>query len=532
VPSSTAWRVSRSARCRTTLLTWSPSVGNEIDFDIVGGYEFTEFDNTDFAAESRNFTTDAFGFNNLGAGSVIQPPSSYREQSRLVSFFSRANFAYKNKYFLTGVLRRDGSSRFGAANKWGVFPAVSGSWLLSDESFAKDLPFSQLKLRGGYGIVGQQAVAPFASLATLAPDQGARYIFGTTVFTGIVPNVNANPNLKWEQSATTNIALDYGFKDGKYSGTVEYYNKKTKDLLLTVPISQTGSSFVSTQLQNIGSLSNKGFEASLDARLYERPNNGFNLTSGLVFSIERNNGESLGQANFIETGGVSGQGQSGVNSQRIIPGKPIGTFFGAEFVGYNATNQQIFNKYTVVRDPTTGKETSRSITGTTTSPVGDDLVEIGNANPNFSLGLRSNANWKHFDASWLWRAEQGRDVLNNTSLVYAAKSNVTQDKNFLRSALSDPTGVLEPALYSSRWIEDGSFFRLQNITIGYTFKLPFANASRTTRVYVSGDNLLLFTPYSGYDPEVFVDAGLASRGIDYLTYPRARIFTTGFRVQF
>jgi TonB-dependent starch-binding outer membrane protein SusC len=514
-----------------TLLTWSPSVGGGIDFDIQGGYEYTDFDNTDFSAQSQQFTTDAFGFTRLEAGAKPQPPSSFREQSRLVSFFSRSNIGYKNRYFLTGVLRRDGSSRFGTENKWAVFPAVSGAWLISDESFAKGLPFSTLKLRAGYGLQGNQAVPPYRSLPSLAADAGARYNFGSNTVTGIVPNVNQNAALKWEQSAQANIAFDYGFSDGKYSGSVEYYSKKTTDLLLEVSIPQTGSSFTERQLQNIGDITNKGFEASIDARIFDRPNKGLTLTSGLVLSVERNKVGSLGPSSFINTGGVSGQGQSGVNAQRIIPGKPLGTFFGAEFIGFSATGQQEFNKYTVTRDAA-GNENGRTVSGKTTSPSGDDFVVIGNANPSFSLGLRSNATWHGFDASWLWRAEQGRDVFNNTSLIYGAKSNVTQDRNILRSALNDPTGITEPALYSSRWIEDGSFFRLQNVTVGYSFKLPYSNGGRTARVFVSGDNLLLFTPYSGYDPEVFTDAGLASRGIDYLAYPRARVFTTGFRVQF
>ena len=512
-----------------SLLTWSPTVGHDVDFDIVGGYEYTDFDNTDFSVQTRNFTTDAFGYNNLGAGSQPQTPSSYQEQSRLVSFFSRANVGYKNKYFLTGVLRRDGSSRFGATNKWAVFPAISGSWLISDESFAKDLPFSQLKLRVGYGLQGNQAVAPYASLPILAPDGGARYVFGNTIFTGIVPTVNANPNLKWEQSAQSNIAFDYGFMNSRFSGSLEYYSKKTTDLLLTVPVSQTGSSFVSTQLQNIGSISNKGLEFSMDARMYERPNQGLNLTAGLVFSVERNKVLDLGKADFIETAGASGQGQTGVNAQRIIPGKPIGTFFGWQFAGFNTTGQQTFTKFTVTRDAN-GKETGRTANGVTTAPGGDDKIVIGNANPNFSLGLRSNATWKHFDASWLWRMEQGRDVFNNTALVYGTKANVTQDKNFLRSALSSPESLTEPSIFSSRYVENGSFLRLQNVTVGYAFKLP--GSGRPVRAYVSGDNLLLFTSYTGYDPEVFIDAGLASRGVDYLSYPRARVFTTGFRVQF
>jgi iron complex outermembrane receptor protein len=173
------------------------------------------------------------------------------------------------------------------------------------------------------------------------------------------------------------------------------------------------------------------------------------------------------------------------------------------------------------------------VNGETTVPIGDDEEVIGNANPDFTLGLRSNLSFGRFDASWLWRAEVGRDVFNNTALVYGTKSNVTQGRNFLQSALGDDDVLGEPAIYSSRWIESGSFLRLQNLTVGYTFDFPSTfSFARSARLYVSGDNLLLFTPYSGYDPEVFTDAGLATRGIDYLNYPRPRTFTLGTRIQF
>jgi iron complex outermembrane receptor protein len=241
---------------------------------------------------------------------------------------------------------------------------------------------------------------------------------------------------------------------------------------------------------------------------------------------------SLGEGrNFITTGGVSGQGQSGQNAQRLIPGQPIGTFWGPEFVGFNATGQQLFNQYTVTRDAS-NKETGRTLKGTTTDPSEDDKTIIGNANPDFSLGLRSNATWKRLDASWLWRGEFGRDVFNNTALVYQTKGNAKQSKNFLKSALNDPDAIDEPAKFSSRWVEDGSFVRLQNVTVGVNFNLPSQLGSRPTRFYVAGDNLLLFSGYNGYDPEVFVASGLASRSIDYLVYPRSRTFTAGARIQF
>jgi iron complex outermembrane receptor protein len=173
------------------------------------------------------------------------------------------------------------------------------------------------------------------------------------------------------------------------------------------------------------------------------------------------------------------------------------------------------------------------VNGVTTSPAAADEEIIGDANPAMTAGFRSNMTWGRLDASWLWRGEFGRDVFNNTALVYSTKGNAKQGRNFLRTALDDQIGIDEPSIYSSRWIEDGSFVRLQNVTLGYTFALPArVLAGRTARVYLSGDNLLLFTEYTGYDPEVYTDRGVATRGMDYLNYPRARTYTLGARVQF
>jgi iron complex outermembrane receptor protein len=245
--------------------------------------------------------------------------------------------------------------------------------------------------------------------------------------------------------------------------------------------------------------------------------------------VERNEVIDLGGRSFIATGSVSGQGQSGRNAQRLIPGEPLGTFWGPRFIrvetsGTNA-GKQVFS---------CAAASVGCVNGETFAPTGADEGIIGNANPSFSLGFHSNGTWNKFDASWNWRGEFGRDVFNNTALVYATKGNAKQGRNFLAAALNDPTGIDEPSIYSSRWIENGRFVRLQNVTVGYTFALAQLGG-RATRVYVSGDNLLLFTPYTGYDPEVFVDAsidGIASRGIDYLTYPRARTITTGVRLTF
>ena len=507
------------------LLTWQDQIADNQTLEIVAGYEAADYQIREFGAESRDFLTDAFGFSNLGGGSVTERPFSFQEDSRLVSVLSRANWSYRDRYFLTGVVRYDGSSRFGAGNKWAFFPAISGAWRLSEEDFLANGPFSELRLRAGWGLQGNQAVPPYSSLILLETNDGARYVFGNGAFTGVAPIRNPNPNLKWEQTSQINLAIDFGFNDNLYSGSIEYYRKNTTDLLLEVAVAQPA--VVATRLENIGEVRNTGLEASFDAVLVNR--SGFDWQAGLVFGTNKNEVVDLGGRTFISTGGVSGQGQSGQVAQRIMPGEPLGTFFGPEFVGVDDQGRQLFNRYDVERDED-GNVTSRILNGTTTSPGGDDFVVLGDANPDFSLGLSNRIGWGRLDASVFVRAEVGQDVFNNTALVYSTKGNVTQDKNFLRSALDDPIGIFEPAIFSSRWIEDGSFVRLQNITVGYRLDLPPAFGVRTARLYGSADNLFLLTGYSGYDPEVHIASGLASRGIDYLAYPRARTFTFGVQV--
>ena len=507
-------------------LTWAPTFGVDHDVELLGGYEYSEFDNYGFEAIMQDFVSDVFLWNNLGAGNKANSagPLSYIEESQLASFFSRANYGFKDRYFLTGVVRYDGSSRLAEGNQWSVFPAVSGSWRVSEEGFMASRPMgiSTLALRAGWGLQGNQAVRPYQTQLLLRASSGARYPFGSSIATGLVAAQVANPNLKWETSEQVNLGIDYGFMADRFTGVIDFYQKTTKDLLLEVPVPQPA--VVATRLENIGSVRNRGVELTLNTPLIDRGDRSLNLE--LVGAIERNEVVSLGDTReFIITGSVNGQGQSGRFAQRIMEGQPLGTFWGPTFTRV-VNGEQMFRCARTAAD---------CVNGETTTPTGDDESVIGDANPNFSLGLSNNGRWGNVDFSWLWRTEMGRDVFNNTALVYRTKTNVNQDRNFLADALSDPDAVGEPAKFSSRWIEDGSFVRLQNMTVGYRFNLPsrmgFAGG-RSTRVYLSGDNLLLLTGYSGYDPEVFVDRGLASRGIDYVAYPRARTFTLGANVQF
>ena len=509
-----------------TLLTLRRQLGDIHSLDVVGGYEFSKFNTGNLTTQGQGYVTDALLFNNPGAAQTITDFSG-RDLSRQVAFFGRANYGLKDRYFLTGVLRYDGSSRFAVGHKWALFPAVSGSWRISEENFLRDCGFSELRLRAGYGLQGNPGVPPYSSLLTLSPDPGARYPFGGVPVSGVIPTRDANPTLKWEQTAQFNVALDYGFLNNRVSGSVEYYVKNTSDLLLQVSNAQPA--FAEQRLANVGKVRNKGLEISIDALALSRPN--FTWRAGLVFAAERNRVVDLGPFSSIATGTVSGQGQSNVDAQRILPGQPIGTFFGPRFLRVNAAGQQVFACVAA---------SAGCVNGETLKPTANDYTIIGNANPDFTLGLHSQVNWGKFDLSFLIRAAVGQDVFNNTALVFGTKSDALQDKNFLLSALTDPTGIHEPAIYSSRWVEGASFVRLQNLTVEYRLDVPFLSGSaRSARLYVSADNLFVLTGYSGLDPEVSnlasglnPSAGLQARSIDYLSYPRPRTITGGLRLTF
>jgi len=511
-----------------TLLTFRRQLGEVHNLDVVGGYEYNKYTSNLFMAEGKGYFTDAFSFDNLGAA-VTRTDSSAAEESRLVSFFSRANYGFKDKFFVTGVLRYDGSTKFAAGHKWALFPGLSGSWHISQEEFMRGTTFSDLRLRLGWGRQGNPNIPPYSSLPLLSGGSGGTYAWGDAPQTGVVPTRNANPNLKWEQTTQYDVAVDFGLLNNRLAGSLEYYVKNTSDLLLDVAVPQPAG--VETRLENVGKLRNRGVELSLDALLVARP--GLTWRAGLVFAAERNKVLDLGPHSFLTSGGVSGQGQSGQVSERIMPGFPLGTFYGPVFVGVDTAGKQLFKCTSLGPADTLANGTQVCANGPLTTPRASNYEVIGNANPDFTIGLHNQINWGKFAISFLLRAAVGQDVFNNTALVYSTKGNALQGKNFLASAFTDPTGIHEPAIYSSRWIEDGSFVRLQNITVEYALDLPLLTRSaRSARLYASADNVFVLTGYSGLDPEVYASSGLASRGIDYLSYPRPRTVTGGLRLVF
>jgi iron complex outermembrane receptor protein len=519
-----------ATRTVQTLLTFRRQVGEAHSFDVVGGYEYSKFTKDVAMGQGIGFVTDALLFNSLDAASTLRD-SSYASESRLVSFLSRANYGFRDRFFVTGVLRYDGSSKFAEGHQWALFPGLSASWHLTQSEFMRSGPFSDLRLRVGWGRQGNPGIKPYQSLRILEGGTGAAYPWGDVPQAGVIPTSVGNSDLKWEQTTQYNGGVDFGLFGNRLAGSAEYYVKNTSDLILEVPVPQPQPA--STRLENVGKLRNRGVELSLDALMVSQP--GLTWRTGVVFAAERNRVLDLGPHQFIRSGIVSGQGQSDQWAQRIMRDYPLGTFYGPVFLDVDpTTGYQVFACTAATAGCVNGRTTARG------GPDAADYQVIGNANPDFTVGLHSQVNWGRFDISFLARASVGQDVFNNTALVWSTKSNALQDKNFLAPALSDGTDLHEPAIFSSRWVESASFVRLQNLTVEYALDLPvLTRSARSAHLYVSADNLFVLTGYSGLDPEVSSlnennanDAGLAARGIDYLSYPRPRTITGGLRLVF
>jgi len=502
-------------------LNYRRNIGASQKLEAQGGYTFQEFEDQSFGATAQGFVTDAWSFNNLAGGSDFSVrPYSFQAKNRLISFLGRVNYNISDKYLVSAAVRREGSSRFGADNKWGMFPSVSVGWRLSQESFLKNSRnVSDMKLRVSYGVTGNQDIGNFRSLLILGP--GANAVIGDQVRTGVAPTQLANPDLKWEETNQLNIGVDFGLWNDRFSGTIDWYNKTTNDLLIEFTVPQP--SVVSTRLDNVGEVTNKGLEISLNT--VNIASGGFFWRTNFNFATNKNEVIDLGGRASIVYGRVSGAGLSDIQAQIVIPGQPLGTFFGPKFLGFDAAGNEILST-----DPGRPERTS--------GPLKDGRQFLGDAQPDYTFGLANSLNYKSFDLRVFFQGVQGNKILNNTRMEYQRASNVKNGINFFKDALDDVADGLNPDAtvhFSDRFIEDGSFIRLQNVTLGYTFPSNWFAGLRSLRGYISADNLFVITDYKGYDPEVnnvAVFNGVYALGIDYANYPRARNVSIGVNLGF
>ncbi|HEX9826159.1 MAG TPA: TonB-dependent receptor [Flavobacteriaceae bacterium] len=489
-----------------TNLTYEKQINDDNFITVLAGYSYQRFVTENTFTSANNFVSDATQWNLIQSGTV-QSNTSFKDANRLSSYYGRINYKFKDKYLLTFTLRRDGSSRFGANNKWGTFPSGALAWNMADEDFMANSKISNLKLRVGYGITGNQEIPNNLYREQLSIAGSAIYVFGGQAIPSVLPTNFPNPDLKWEETSQLNLGLDFGLFDQRISGSMDYYIKKTSDLLLE--FSTAAPSVVPTQWANVGEVENKGFELNLNADLIDSGN--LKWSANLNFATNKNEVISLSNENFqrdeIRTSSGSGVVGNNALTKIIKPGLPLNTFYGWKFTGYDAN----------------GLETYLDEDGTD----GADEVVIGDANPDWTFGFNNTFNYKNFDLTMNFRGVVGNDIYNNTRAEFSYVSQ-TPGVNVLKSALTTGASRTQTAQYSSQWIEDGSYLRLDNLTIGYNFDVNRVGFLKKARVYFTATNLFVITGYSGFDPEVQT----RSVGIDYLVYPRPQTFQLGTSITF
>ncbi|WP_353196835.1 TonB-dependent receptor [Parapedobacter defluvii] len=503
-----------------TYLTYDKTFQNAHRLNLMGGYSYLNNTYEGFGAERRGFDTDLFDYNNLAAGIDFRLGDvySYKGQAKLISFFGRVNYVYDDRYMVTATLRRDGSSRFGANHKWGFFPSASAAWRISEESFMEGTRdwLNNLKLRIGYGVTGNQdGIGEYRSLSLMGTGGGAYYDQATDSWKqsyGITQN--PNPDLKWESTAQTNIGIDIAFL-GRFNATIDAYIKKTSDLLYTYNVPQPPYLY-DKMLANVGDLSNRGIELTLGANLIN--NDRFTWNANLVMAHNKQKVDRLSndiyQTDAVPSGNLHDlTGMSGVFTQLLKEGYAVGTFWGPKFLGLDDDGKFILE----------------------TDDAGNVIQQyLGNAQPTLSLGFATDFAYRGFDLNIAANGMFGQKILNAQAMNISYPGRLP-GYNILDSWLDK--NVTEGPIYSDYWIEDGSFLRLQSVTLGYTLPVHNAWFSRI-RVYATGENLLTFTGYSGLDPEVNF-SGLNSPGIDKSIgpgdnyyYPRAKTFSFGINLSF
>ena len=508
-----------------TLMEWLVEYNTTIGgsdsqrFNAIAGYSWEENEHSFMRAANRNFTTDLLGANNLGSGQGLRPNDveSARNMSRLISFFARAHYSYYERYMITATLRRDGSSKFGANHKWGTFPSVSAAWGISQEAFMNNVNWiNDLKLRVGYGITGNQSgLDPYRTLQ-LYGTSGTYYDNGAWL-TAYRISQNANPNLKWEETAMFNVGLDFYLFNNRVSGNIEWYDKRTKDMLYTYRV-PTPPYLHEDMMANVGDMRNTGRELALSLAAVRGKD--FNWTTSITLSHNKNEVTRLSNevytTNRIMVGDAWVRGGSGRTTHVIEEGYPVGQFYGPEFVKIDEDGKYVFRNMN-------GEEVN--------SVSAEDYTYIGSAQPNLTFGWSNQFNYKAWDLSFFLRGTLGNKVLNMGRMTYGHPGYLIG-----ANALNDPLIYQLKVVpeYSSLYVEDASHVRLDNLSLGYTFKTDGVNWLTNARVYATAQNLFVLTNYKGLDPEVDENRnnGLAPGVEDREYYPKARTYSIGVSLTF
>jgi TonB-dependent starch-binding outer membrane protein SusC len=492
------------------------------NFNLLAGYSYQKDE-----ARWRSWNITEFEANeiepryNPGNGQILDlsthRPGGWAQINELQSVFGRATYNYQGKYMVTGTVRIDGSSKFGENNRYGNFPSFAAGWRISEESFLEGSPFSNLKIRAGWGQTGNQEIPPKITKESYesTTDGKASYPLSETgpYPVGTIYTRLANPDIQWEVSTQTNLGLDFALFNSALSGTIDYFHKVSNNILVEVP-SFDPISPAPTYWTNVDGMNiiNKGLEIALDYQ--RRNNNGFSYNIGGNATFIDNVVEDS-PFTVLTTGAASGSGQTGATINGMINGYPIGSFYMLKFTGIGSD-------------------------GLSTYEGGDkNPMVVGGALPEVMYNFYGNMSYKRFDLSLNFNGVSGNDLYNHTAMNKFYKAQLANSRNVTKDAVEfENEAITNAALVSTRYLEDGSFFRLNNVTIGYNFNtraMGIDNVAKEISLLLTGQNLFVITNYSGFDPEVNQDkskGGVQSFGIDDNGYPKAKTFVIGLNITF
>lgn len=509
------------------IVNYNTTIANKHRIDLTAGFTYQEQQRKGMSASGSGFISDVPASHQLGAASTFGTPSTSYTKWSLMSYLGRLNYAFDNKYLATISFRADGSSRYSKGDKWGYFPSAALAWRISDEGFLKDVEqISDMKIRIGYGETGSTAINPYTTLNMLS--QGKTPVDGD-LSTYYAPSTTLPANLKWETTAQYNIGLDATLFDQRLRITADYYSKTTRDLLNAVTL--PASSGYSTTIKNIGKMSNKGFEFMVDGDILKSKDLSWAASFNIAFN--KNEVKELYDGKDVLGSRVGlAYIEDFINLIRV--GEPIGVFYTYKETGYDDNGNIIYE--------------DRDQNGVLTN---EDKIITGDPHPDFTYGFNSDIRFKDFEFSFFFQGSYGNDVFNigETANLDAGvglnlkkevltnhwKESNTAEQNSAAKYPKASRNVKQN--YSDRYVEDGSYLRLKNISLAYNLpvsKLGASNWLKGAKVYVSAQNLWTITNYSGMDPEVNSWGGgnSVNLGLDYLTYPNSKSVTFGATIQF
>ncbi len=516
-----------------TYLNYDLTLAKVHKLSLMAGYSWEERVNNDgFGVSVYNFYNDQLGFKNLAYGNFINGmsdvDSGVEEIVRNISFYGRANYSYDGKYLLQATVRRDGSSVFGANNRWGTFPSVSAAWNIAEESFMKDGIFDQLKLRAGYGVSGNAlGFGAYSAYTLFGLNSGSSFTYNGVTYSKIEATQNGNKDLKWETTKMFNVGVDFAFLDSRLSGSIEFYSKKTSDLIWSYDVS-TNIYPVGYMNANVGDITNTGIELTINAVPVKTKDFTWQTTVNLAHN--KNKVEKLSNKKFSvdykdwgdpNIGGISSNGEV----ERIKEGESLGTFWTYEWAGYNDHGQSTY----YVHDATTGERTGE----VTTTPEKKDKTKVGCALPKVTYGWNNTLTYKKWALTAFFQGNIGNKIMNATRAHYSNKALLSAGKNVLADALKDKYFTSDNTYYypSDRYLENGSFFRLSTLSLAYTFD-NLDGWLKSVQVYGTAKNVFTITGYKGLDPDI--NLGGLEPGLDKREtfYPHTRSFILGVKVNF